>query len=53
MTLKSTLSRDLNVHYHYGQQIVVSDLEKKSINDPLLVTGRSLYGVAKKGVTFY
>ena len=53
LTLKSSLSRDLNVSYHCGQQIVVSDLEKKTINDPLLVTGRSLCGIAKKGVSFY
>ena len=53
LTLKSTLTLDLNVNYRCGQEIVLSDLERKTINDPLLVTGRSLHGLAKKGVTFY
>jgi len=53
LTLKSSLTLDLNVNYRCGQEIVLSDLERKTINDPLLVTGRSLHGLAKKGVTFY
>ena len=41
------------MNYRCGQEIALSDLERKTVNDPLLVTGRSLHGLAKKGVTFY
>ena len=53
LTLNSNLTLDLNLNYCCGQEILVSDLERKTINDPRLVTGRSLHGFAKKGVTFY
>lgn len=51
--LKPSLHLDLNVNYRADFDIVTEDLERKTVNNPLLVTGRSLHVLAKKGISFY
>lgn len=51
--LKPSLHLDLNVNYRADIELVTEDLERKTVNNPLLVTGRSLHVLAKKGVSFY
>ena len=40
VTLKITLTLDINANYRCGQQIAVSYLRRKTVNDPLLATGQ-------------
>ena len=44
---------DLNTNYHCGQQIAVSDLKIKRVNDLLLETRQSLHIISKKGLDFH
>ena len=51
--LKPSLHLDLNFNYRADIELVTEDLERKTVNNPLLVTGRCLHVLAKKGVSFY
>ena len=51
--LKPSLHRDLNINYRADYDLVSEDLERKTVNNPLLVTGRSLHVLAKKGISYY
>ena len=53
LTLKPNLSLDLNTNYRAGIEIQSEDLEKKGVTGPLLITGRTLLAMAKRGVTNY
>ena len=53
LTLKPSLSRDLNSNYHARHEITAHALEKKTVNAHLLVTRQSLRAIVKKEVTFY
>ena len=51
LTLKPNLSLDLNTNYRAGIEMQSEDLEKKGVTGPLLVAGRTLLAMAKRGVT--
>ena len=53
LTLKPNLSLDLNTNYRAGIEIQSEDLEKKGVTGPLLITGRTLLAMAKRGVVYY
>ena len=48
LILKPTLGLDSNKHYLSGKKILLSYLERNAANNPLLVTGRSLYIITKR-----
>jgi len=51
--LKPSLHLDLNTDYRADYDLLSEDLERKTVNNPLLITGRSLHALAKKGITHY
>ena len=51
--LKKTLHRDPVMTFRAGKEINYLDLEKKAMNGSLLVTGRTLLALAKKGAKFF
>ena len=53
LTMKPSLSLDLNTNYRAGIEIKAEEMEKKGLNGPQLITGRTLLALAKKGVTNY
>ena len=53
LLLKKSLHRDPVRTFRAGKVINYLDLEKKAINGSLLVTGRTLLAMAKKGAKFF
>lgn len=53
LVLKKELHRDGTRRFRATREINFADLEKKMQSSPLLVTGRTLLAMAKKGNRFY
>ena len=53
LILKQTLHRDTLRTFRAGKEINYLDLEKKAISGNLLVTGRTLLAMAKKGAKYF
>ena len=53
LTLKVELSMDKSKTYYANNDILRSDLEKKSRNGNQIVSGRSILEMAKKGTAYY
>ena len=53
LKLKQLLSRDNSRNYFSGIDIRAKDLEKKTKNGCVLITGRNLYDLAIKGMKYY
>lgn len=51
--LKPSLHLCLNANYQADFDLLTKELERNTINNTLLVTGRSLHILAKKGITYY
>lgn len=51
--LSHELTQDETVSYVAGLDINVIDLEKRTLTSKLLITGRSILNMAKKGVRYY